>query len=92
MHYTVTIDVLDDNALELLRKLENLSVIRLRESTLQMKDTSAIRFLRGKMTSSQLRKLSGNLDDYAANEPSLFGIPILPSTIVNSSSLHMQGT
>lgn len=50
MHYTVTIDVLNDSALELLRKLENLSVIRLRESTLQMKDTSAIRFLKGKMT------------------------------------------
>ena len=50
MHYTVTIDVLNDSTLELLRKLENLSVIRLRESTLQMKDTSAIRFLKGKMT------------------------------------------
>lgn len=50
MHYTVTIDVLNDSALELLRKLENLSVIRLRESTLQMKDTSGIRFLKGKMT------------------------------------------
>lgn len=66
MHYTVTIDVLDDNALELLRKLENLSVIRLRESTLQMKDTSAIRFLKGKMTKQpieeverQLRELRG---------------------------------
>lgn len=66
MHYTVTIDVLNDNALELLRKLENLSVIRLRESTLQMKDTSAIRFLKGKMTKQpieeverQLRELRG---------------------------------
>lgn len=66
MHYTVTIDVLNDNALELLRKLENLSVIRLRESTLEMKDTSAIRFLKGKMTKQpieeverQLRELRG---------------------------------
>ncbi|HWV28050.1 MAG TPA: hypothetical protein VN038_00300 [Dyadobacter sp.] len=66
MHYTVTIDVLNDSALELLRKLENLSVIRLRENTLQMKDTSAIRFLKGKMTKQpieeverQLRELRG---------------------------------
>ncbi|MBO9613893.1 hypothetical protein J2Y45_001192 [Dyadobacter sp. BE34] len=57
MHYTVTIDVLDDNALELLRKLENLSVIRLRESTLQMKDTSAIRFLKGKMTKQPVEEI-----------------------------------
>lgn len=64
MHYTVTIDVLNDSALELLRKLENLSVIRLRESTLQMKDTSAIRFLKGKMTKQspeEIERIFGEL-------------------------------
>jgi hypothetical protein len=50
MQYTVTIDALDDSALDLLRSLENLHIIRLRESTLQVKDTSGIRFLKGKMT------------------------------------------
>lgn len=66
MHYTVTIDVLGDKALDLLRSLENMNVVRLHESTLQMKDTSAIRFLKGKMTKQpieeverQLRELRG---------------------------------
>ncbi|MGX5852761.1 hypothetical protein ACWKW6_03925 [Dyadobacter jiangsuensis] len=66
MHYTVIVDVLGDKALDLLRSLENMNVVRLHESTLQMKDTSAIRFLKGKMTKQpieeverQLRELRG---------------------------------
>lgn len=66
MQYTVTIDVLSDKALDLLRSLENMNVVRLHEGTLQMKDTSAIRFLKGKMTKQpieeverQLRELRG---------------------------------
>lgn len=66
MQHTVTIDILDDNALALLRSLENLHIIRLHESTLRIKDTSAIRFLKGKMTKQpieeverQLRELRG---------------------------------
>ncbi|PSL28655.1 hypothetical protein [Dyadobacter jiangsuensis] len=57
MHYTVTIDVLNDNALDLLRNLENLGLIRLHESTLQMKDTSGIRFLKGKMTKQPVEEI-----------------------------------
>jgi|GEM_PF-3600753 len=66
MQYTVIIDVLSDKALDLLRSLENMNAVRLHESTLQIKDTSAIRFLKGKMTKQpieeverQLRELRG---------------------------------
>ncbi|MGV3604738.1 MAG: hypothetical protein ACO1N1_26170 [Dyadobacter fermentans] len=50
MHYTVTLDITSEKALELLRNLENLHLIRLHENTLKPKDTSAIRYLKGKMT------------------------------------------
>lgn len=66
MQHTITIDIINDKALDLLRSLENLHLIRLHESTLQEKDTSAIRFLKGKMTKQpieeverQLRELRG---------------------------------
>ncbi|ACT96122.1 hypothetical protein [Dyadobacter fermentans] len=66
MHYTVTLDITSEKALELLRNLENLHLIRLHENTLKPKDTSAIRFLKGKMTKQpieeverQLRELRG---------------------------------
>lgn len=66
MQHTIKIDVLDEQVLDLLRSLENLHLIRLHESTLQAKDTSAIRFLKGKMTKQpieeverQLRELRG---------------------------------
>lgn len=50
MQHTIKIDILNEKALDLLKNLENLNLIRLHESTLQIKDTSAIRFLKGKMT------------------------------------------
>lgn len=50
MHYTVTLDITSEKALELLRNLENLHLIRLHEDTVKPKDTSAIRYLKGKMT------------------------------------------
>ncbi|MCF0073279.1 hypothetical protein LZD49_22555 [Dyadobacter sp. CY261] len=50
MQYTIKVDIVSDKALDLLKNLEDLHLIRLHESSLQVKDTSAIRFLKGKMT------------------------------------------
>jgi hypothetical protein len=67
MQQTITIDIINDKALDLLKNLQDLNLIRLHQSTLQKKDTSAVRFLKGKMTKQpieeverQLRELRGS--------------------------------
>ncbi|MGG7663069.1 hypothetical protein [Dyadobacter sp. BHUBP1] len=50
MQQTITIDIVDEKALDLLKNLESLNLIRLHQATIPIKDTSAIRLLRGKMT------------------------------------------
>jgi len=67
MTKTISIDILDDKALDLLKNLESLNLIRLHQGTIPFTDTSAIRFLRGKMTKQspeeierQLKELRGS--------------------------------
>lgn len=67
MRQTITIDIVDEKALDLLKNLESLNLIRLHQGTIPIKDTSAIRFLKGKMTKQspeeierQLRELRGS--------------------------------
>lgn len=63
MQHTIKIDILNEKALDLLKNLENLNLIRLHESTLQIKDTSAIRFLKGKMTKQPIEEVERQLKE-----------------------------
>lgn len=67
MQHTIKIEILNNKALDLLKTLEDLNLIRLHQNSFPTKDTSAIRFLKGKMTKQpieeverQLRELRGS--------------------------------
>jgi hypothetical protein len=62
---TVTLDILDDNALNLLKNLENLKVIRLHNlgEDKQIEAINSIKKLEGQMSKQPLEEINKQLND-----------------------------
>jgi len=65
---TITVDIIDEKALNLLKDLEALNIIRVHDSDLKTDEEklSSLRSLKGKMTKQSIEEIEKQLADFRA--------------------------